>query len=163
MGYQVMRQLTDVLQSMSIQPEIEKTGYGQQMTFAPHKDAKGRDVRVSLAYVKGIFERVPSVKGDLGRGIYVWQLQFVYPFKIDTTRHSEALRLINSINPRLAMPGFHLLEEESSIAFGYCLLQQQAEMNHDLLVDILGCALNQYDHFLPEFEALCQPSWGGRS
>lgn len=159
MGYQVFRKVADVVETMGFKPNIEKTGYGHQLSFVSHQDSGGRDVKVTLGYVKGVFERVPATKNDVGRNIYVWQLQFVYPFKIDLSRHTEALRLVNSINPRLAMPGFHLIEEDSAIGFGYCLMEYIIDLDPNMFVDLIGCALNQYDHFLPEFEALCQPSW----
>jgi hypothetical protein len=159
MSYSHIKKIQEVLQNMTITSEIEKTGYGHQLIFNPHIDNKNRELKMTLSYVKGLFEGVPSSKTDIPRSISVWQLQFLYPFKVDPSRVIESLKLINSINPRLAMPGFYLNEDESAVAFNYCLISQIGEDPHNLIVDILGCAINQYEHFLPEFEALCQPGW----
>lgn len=157
--YSQIKKIQEALQLMGMTAEIEKTGYGHQISFKPHIDSKNRELKLTLSYVKGLFERVPALKTDVSHSITVWQIQFGYPFKIDPSRSIEALKLVNSINPRLAMPGFYLSDDEVSLAFNYCLICQCGEEPHILLIDVIGCAINQYEHFLPEFEALCQPSW----
>jgi hypothetical protein len=159
MSYSQIKKIQEALQVMGMAGEIEKTGYGHQVSFKPHVDSKNRELKVTLSYVKGLFEKVPALKTDVTHSVTVWQLQFVYPFKTDPSRTIEALKLVNSINPRLAMPGFYLNEDESCIAFNYCLIAQCGEDPHHLLMDVVGCAVNQYEHFLPEFEALSQPGW----
>jgi hypothetical protein len=159
MSYTQIKKIQETLQIMGIAGEIEKTGYGHQIVFKPHVDNKNRELKLTLSYVKGLFERVPSIKTDMPHSISVWQLQFVYPFKMDPSRIIEGLKLVNSINPRLAMPGFYISEDETTIAFNYCLIVRCDDDPCELIVDVVGCAINQYEHFLPEFEALCQSSW----
>jgi hypothetical protein len=152
MSHQIIEQMQRHLSKMGFTGQIEKNSYGEQITFIPQRDAKHREVKMTLSYVKGLFENVPHPISGPTKLIYVWQIIFSYPFKIQAKNKHAALELINSINPRLAMPGFYLNEEEKTIAYTYCLIQMQNQLDQDLLFDILGCALNQYDHFLPEFE-----------
>lgn len=159
MSYIQIKKIQEMLQVMGMTGEIEKTGYGHQLAFKPHIDNKNRELKLVLSYVKGLFEKVPAVKTDVAHSITVWQVQFAYPFKIDPSRVIEGLKLVNSINPRLAMPGFYISEDESSIAFNYCLIVRCGDDPHELIINVVGCAINQYEHFLPEFEALCQSSW----
>lgn len=156
MTIQLMQRVQEELKALGFPSQLESNDYGEQLNFVPYQDGKGRDVKLSLSYMKGLFEKVPALPTAKGRLIVVWQIVFTYPFKIDPMRQQEALSLINSTNPRLAMPGFYLDLERSSLCYTYCLIQRSHETDYDLLMDVLGCTLNQYDHFLPDFEALAR-------
>lgn len=154
-----MIQIKDHLTKLGLAPEIDMRSDNpiwHTLRCAMDFDRLKHPIELSISQFQGSIMRdqtsyASSPKHDFHINIWYWQFEFTFPFIIAQEEEDKLCRIIQEINPGLALPGFYYHFAERKVKYKYCLLLPFPELDLQLAEHLIGLTLSLYDAFLPTF------------